>query len=479
MSENSFKIPAKTPRLVKQGEEKTDVKKKAPAERKTSSSSGKPVSRKKNDPSSGKNDVSVKAHAQAKTAGPKKLKSSDLSFSKQELPSLPSLANMTRDERIAALSGEKKKKSSAEVKPGKSERSEITQIRESVRKHTDKGKPEPVEIHEAPPVRKDRSVFLTLAFVCLAFILIILIVILLKRRNSLKTETVTPDLTHESSLTINIPSGMGASQVAGQLPEGERKAFLSFLEENGLASSIQTGEFSFPVGTVGGEIARIITYKENARTITVYAGYTLSDIDQALSNRGFAAPGEFLKAAGEYGVQHGLTFTEGYFLAGNYVFRGTQELLDEMHESLLDVLRCNADAVMESGRSVDDIVKIASVINRESQDSEQLRIIARIVLNRLDAGMPIGVDATTRYETGNWSSPVPQSTYEKDTPYNTRRKPGLPPSGIGCPGEDALMAVLFPAVTDDLYYLHDEDGKLYTSASYEAHLLTYEKVHQI
>ncbi|MGN0906914.1 MAG: endolytic transglycosylase MltG [Bullifex sp.] len=479
MSENSFKVPAKTPRPVKQAEEKADVKKKAAAERKTPSPAGKNGSRKKNDAPAANKELSGNTSSHAKPAGPKKLKGSDLSFSKQELPSLPSLANMTRDERIAALSGEKKKKSSSDGKPGKSERSEITQIRESVRKQKPAGKREPVEVHEAPPVKKDRSVFLTLAFVILVFILIILIVVLLKRRTTGEQDTVTQLIPNEASVFLSISSGMGASQVAGQIPEGEREAFLSFLDENGLASSIQTGEFSFPAGTGGGEIARIITYKEKLRTFTVYAGYTLSDIDQALSNRGFAAPGEFLKAAGEYGLQHGLSFTEGYFLAGNYTFRGIQELLDEMHEGLLDVLRSNAEAVMESGRSVDDIVKTASIINRESQDSEQLRIIARIVLNRLDVGMPIGVDATTRYETGNWTSPIARSTYEKDTPYNTRRKPGLPPSGIGCPGEDALLAVLFPASTDDLYYLHDREGKLYTSASYEEHLLTYEKVHQI
>ncbi len=473
MSENSFKVPAKSPRPVKGESGSAEKKKPASDNRKTPA---KKISAK---PAEGKKTTEAKkTAAPAKPQAPKKLKGSDLSFSKQELPVLPSLANMTREERLAALSGEKKKKAPVrEEKPKDGERSQITQIKESVRKNRGESAPQVVEVHEAPPEKRDRSVFLKLAFVFLTFLLIILIIILLKRRAVREYEEVIPSYVSSSPINFTVTSGMGASQVSSLIPEDERQAFLSFLSENGLASSIQTGTFSFPSGTDGDEIARTITHKEKEKTITVYAGYTLSEIDQALSNRGFAAPGEFLKAADEYASVHGLSFTEGYFLSGTYRFRSTVELLDEMHEALLEVLRDNADAVMESGLSVDDIVKTASIINRESQDSAQLKTIAAVVLNRMHESMPLGIDATTRYETGNWSTPIAQSTYEKDTPYNTRRKPGLPPTGIGCPGKDALLAVLYPDSTADLYYLHDEEGKLYTSASYEEHLSTYDKVH--
>lgn len=465
MSENSFKVPAKTPRPVKKDVRSDSVKAeaKAPA-RKTVK----------------KTPAQKKQPASEKPDAPRKLKGSDLNFSKQELPALPSLANMTREERIRALSGGgEKKKPKTEEKTAGSERTEITRIKESVRKNSDGKVSAPVRVHEAPPAKRDSSVFLRLGFVFLVFLLIILIVILLKRRTVKPAEVIIASSKPQADLTVSITSGMGASQVSRLLPEEERESFLSFLSENNLASSIRTGEFSFPSGTGGEEIALEITRRETSRNFTVYAGYTVSDIDQALSVRGLATPGEFIGKAEEYASSHGLSFTEGYFLAGSYAFTDTGTLLDEMHEALLDLLRANADAVMESGLSVDDIVKIASIINRESQDSAQLRTIAAIVLNRIRLAMPIGVDATTRYETGNWKDPIPQSTYEKDTPYNTRRKAGLPPSGIGCPGADAVLAVLYPDKTDHLYYLHDEEGKLYTSASYEDHLSTYEKVHQI
>ena len=91
--------------------------------------------------------------------------------------------------------------------------------------------------------------------------------------------------------------------------------------------------------------------------------------------------------------------------------------------------------------------------------------------------MPLGIDATTRYELDDWTGDLPQSAYEKITPYNTRRQKGLPPSGIGCPSPASLESVLEPADTGALYYLHDKDGRLYTSLTYEEHLETYERLY--
>ena len=87
------------------------------------------------------------------------------------------------------------------------------------------------------------------------------------------------------------------------------------------------------------------------------------------------------------------------------------------------------------------------------------------------------LDATTRYELDRWTGPVSQAEYDRITPYNTRRRRGLPPSGIGAPSAEAVRAVLYPAATDALYYLHDEEGRLHTSYTYQEHLAAYESVH--
>ena len=172
-----------------------------------------------------------------------------------------------------------------------------------------------------------------------------------------------------------------------------------------------------------------------------------------------------------------MSFIEGWLLAGSYRFSSAKTLVSDMLGAMLSLLTGLSGQVMAADLSLDQVVTIASMVNRETQDETQMPVIAAVILNRLEAGMPLGIDATTRYELDDWRGDVPQSVYERDTPYNTRRRPGLPPSGIGCPGAQAVLAVLMRDDTGALYYLHDDDGKLYTSMTYEEHLDTYEQVH--
>ena len=101
---------------------------------------------------------------------------------------------------------------------------------------------------------------------------------------------------------------------------------------------------------------------------------------------------------------------------------------------------------------------VASLIERETKVPEERAMVARVIYNRLAAGEPLGIDATTAYALGR--PPVTQSDVEIDSPYNTRFQPGLPPTPIGLPGRAALEAALAPAPGDWFFYvLADEDGR--------------------
>ena len=81
------------------------------------------------------------------------------------------------------------------------------------------------------------------------------------------------------------------------------------------------------------------------------------------------------------------------------------------------------------------------------------RLIASVIYNRLREGIPLGIDATLRFETGNWKRPLRVSELDAPTPYNTRVNLGLPPGPIGNPGIDSIRAAADPARTDYLFFV--------------------------
>ena len=100
-----------------------------------------------------------------------------------------------------------------------------------------------------------------------------------------------------------------------------------------------------------------------------------------------------------------------------------------------------------------DVLTIASMIEREAQLDSERRLVSSVIYNRLEQGIPLGIDATIRYSTGNWSRPIRQSELEKDGPYNSRTRRGLPPTPIGNPGLASIRAAANPRNTSYLYYV--------------------------
>ena len=100
-----------------------------------------------------------------------------------------------------------------------------------------------------------------------------------------------------------------------------------------------------------------------------------------------------------------------------------------------------------------DVVTIASMVEREAQQPRERKLVAAVIYNRLKQGIPLGIDATIRYATGNWQRPLTQSQLATDSPYNTRTNAGLPPGPIGNPGLASLEAAANPARVGYLYYV--------------------------
>ena len=96
---------------------------------------------------------------------------------------------------------------------------------------------------------------------------------------------------------------------------------------------------------------------------------------------------------------------------------------------------------------------IASMIEREAQVPKDRRLVSAVIYNRLKDGMALGIDATLRYKLNNWSRPLRVSELDSNTPYNTRKHTGLPPTPIGNPGMASIRAAANPANVGFLFYV--------------------------
>jgi UPF0755 protein len=118
------------------------------------------------------------------------------------------------------------------------------------------------------------------------------------------------------------------------------------------------------------------------------------------------------------------------------------------------------DRAKQLGRTPEQIVTIASLIETESGVEAERPTVASVIYNRLNKNIPLGIDQTVVYVAkmqDRWDGTINQSDLDADSPYNTRKYGGLPPGPISSVSESALDAALNPAETTYLYYVRNVD----------------------
>jgi UPF0755 protein len=127
-----------------------------------------------------------------------------------------------------------------------------------------------------------------------------------------------------------------------------------------------------------------------------------------------------------------------------------------------------AAAAARVGRQPYEVLIVASLVEAEAKVDDDRAKIARVIYNRLQQGMTLGIDATVYYALQRKGGPLTRTDLAVDSPYNTRVNPGLPPTPIGLPGRASLEAAINPEPGPWLYYvLSDEEGHHAFSESYE------------
>jgi uncharacterized YceG family protein len=149
---------------------------------------------------------------------------------------------------------------------------------------------------------------------------------------------------------------------------------------------------------------------------------------------------------------------EGFLFPALYEFSQYSSGADLVADQLAAFRRTFAKVDLRYARSKNltpyDVLKIASMIEKETVAPRERRLVAAVIYNRLRARMPLGIDATIRYGLDiPGTKSLTKAAVESDNPYNSRRFPGLPPTPIANPGLASLQAAADPADVDYLYYV--------------------------
>ncbi len=181
-------------------------------------------------------------------------------------------------------------------------------------------------------------------------------------------------------------------------------------------------------------------------TLTVPEGYSRAQTAELAREAGLR--GSYMKASKGH---------EGYLFPDTFELEKNAPASDLVRLQLEDFKRRFGTVDMSYARAKnltrDDVVAIASMVEEEAQLDKERPLIAAVIYNRLREGIPLGIDATIRFATGNYSEPLTESELAVDSPYNTRLNAGLPPGPISSPGLSSLEAAAQPAQVDFLYYV--------------------------
>jgi len=168
-------------------------------------------------------------------------------------------------------------------------------------------------------------------------------------------------------------------------------------------------------------------------------------------------------------AEEGYLFPDTYLLNLDYTGKQVaKRMRDKFNEKCQAIFK----EFKEQNIRNDTAIILASIIQREAGDKEQMPLIAGIIWNRLLKPMPLQVDASIQYivgEPGNWWRPVTPEEYKIESSYNTYLHEGKPPAPICNPGLAAIEAVVHDQPSDYFYYLHDGEGQIHCAETYEEH----------
>lgn len=298
----------------------------------------------------------------------------------------------------------------------------------------------------------------------------------------------------DKELTVEIEKGESVYEIAGKLYTKDiinsKYLFTVYVLATNRDKNIQAGVYTIPAGISIVGLSELLQYGTNDQRVTLLEGWRVEEyarvLDKLFENIDYE---DFVYLAKE---------DEGFLFPDTYDFKH-----DVKEKDIINSLRNNFDlktedlfddAVLEElGLTKDEVVILASIVEREVKDETDRAVVAGILIKRLKEGMLLGADATTQYvvvslragcdfssedlcpeealakEIEWWPNNLTQAELDYDNPYNTRKVVGLPPNPICNPSYNSIKAVIESVPTQYYYYLTDKNGITHYAVTLEAH----------
>jgi len=304
--------------------------------------------------------------------------------------------------------------------------------------------------------RPKRTLFVTVALVFFVYVSGLLFI---------------PPFSFPTEKIVSIPKGASLQETAYSFKENNviRSSFWfsTLVRLMGGEHSLSAGDYFFDRLRSTPRIAYMVTFGDYGLVplrVRLQEGDSRTDMATRLSEK-----------FDGFNVDTFLTITngkEGYLFPDTYYFFpnvSEKEVAESLEDTFYEKIEPYQDAIKDSEHSLEDIIIMASLIEREAHTPESRRIISGILWNRISIGMLLQVDVTFDYINGKSTFELTQKDLELDSKYNTYKYAGLPPGPISNPSIDSIEAAIFPTKSDYLYFLADSVGETHYSMTFEEH----------
>ncbi|MGB0935571.1 MAG: endolytic transglycosylase MltG [Alphaproteobacteria bacterium] len=285
----------------------------------------------------------------------------------------------------------------------------------------------------------------------------------------------------QESATFMVESGDGLHTVAGKL---SKQGFIKTPDLFSLhvlirrqSGALKAGEYIIPPHSTPEDIITILTNgKTIQHAITVPEGLTVHEIKNIVTSSSVLSGNISIAAV------------EGTLLPETYnVTRDTSRdaFLQRMQNDMTALLTDSwgKRSALCDLKSMDDVIILASIVEKETPNAHERPHVAGVYLNRLRKGMPLQADPTVIYAKiaaeGTFEGPLLLKDLKIDSAFNTYLNAGLPPTAICNPGRASIEAVLHPDETDDLFFVADGTGGHVFAKTYREHQKNHQKWRKI